>query len=103
MQESYKIHECDKLPKSGISIVCSSTEERENITQQVFICREATEDDLEENHYLEEEGQTIWETTLEIIYCPFCGKYLPEIGGKAYPDQGMFNHYDYSGWACEKE
>jgi hypothetical protein len=32
----------------------------------------ATEQDLEENHYLEEVGQTMNTVALLVLYCPYC-------------------------------
>ena len=42
----------------------------------MIIDRTAEETDLEENHYLEEIGDTIWQTVSEIYCCPFCGESL---------------------------
>lgn len=39
----------------------------------LFIRRVANENDLEENAYFESEGDIVWEATIEILYCPFCG------------------------------
>ncbi|EKD93693.1 MAG: hypothetical protein ACD_28C00081G0003, partial [uncultured bacterium] len=55
-------------------------------------------EDLEENHHLEEEGETLWETSLEILHCPFCGKYLLENKDKVFEDYGRFHHNDCSDW-----
>lgn len=101
---SYQLHECEKLPQNGVQIVYSmDNEERKDMTWRLIIRREATEDDLDENTILEEIGETLWETSLEIIHCPFCGKFLPEIAGKTYPDHGKFMHYDFSGWAAKRK
>ena len=66
----------------------------------LIIRREATEDYLEENGYLEMVGQTLWETHLEISHCPFCGQGLGEDGGTC---EGQFVHVDHSGWTSERQ
>lgn len=43
------------------------------------ICRELTEPDLEENHILEEAGDSIWTVTVETTYCPQCGESLQTL------------------------
>lgn len=77
--------------------------ERNAMTWRLIIRREATEDDLEENHYLEEEGETLWETSLEITHCPFCGMSLLGKKDKMYEDYGKFSHDDFSGWAGKRQ
>ena len=37
------------------------------------INRTATEQDLEDNHHLEEVGQTIYQVAVNIKFCPYCG------------------------------
>ena len=104
MSKYWKLHECEKLPSNGVQILYSmDIVERKAMTWRLIIRREATEDDLDENHYLEEEGETLWETSLEIIFCPFCGKYLLENKDKFYPDHGRFSHNDFSGWAGKRQ
>ena len=79
MKNSWKQHECEKLPSTGVQILYAMDNvERNAMTWRLIIRREATEEDLEENHHLEEEGETLWETSLEILHCPFCGKHLLE-------------------------
>jgi len=53
----------------------------------------ATEQDLEENHYLEEEGQTIDAVALNVLYCPYCGEHLDEKRDEIVP---MFRFLDLS-------
>ena len=97
IMNSYKLHECEKLPQNGVQIIYSmDNEERKDIIWRLVIRCAATEDDLEKNTFLQEIDETLWETSLEIIHCPFCGKFLPEIAGKIYPDHGKFMHYDFS-------
>jgi hypothetical protein len=64
------------------------------------LIREATEDDLEENHYLEEVGEAIWTVTAEILFCPYCGKNL--YNGQPNVSTGDFALYDSSAYKMSK-
>ncbi len=64
----------------------------------LIIRRESTETDLENNHYLEEAGETIWETILEISHCPYCGEHLDNSGTIC---EGKFLHRDCSGYSMK--
>lgn len=104
MKKTWKLHECEKLPSSGVEILYSMDNvERNAMTWHLIIRREATEEDLEENNYLEEEGETLWETSLEILHCPFCGKYLLENKDEVFEDHGRFHHNDCSGWKMKRK
>ena len=103
MKKAWKEHKCEKLPTNGVQILYSMDNvERNAMTWRLIIRREATEEDLEENHYLEEEGDILWETSLEISHCPYCGKYLLENESEVIEDLGRFRHYDHSGWNAKK-
>ena len=104
MNKHWELHECDHLPENGIQILYSMDyADRKAKTWRLFIRREATLDDLMKNHILEEEGQTIWETSLEIIHCPFCGKALFDKQSNQFKDYGQFVHYDCSKWHSERQ
>jgi hypothetical protein len=104
MNKHWELHECDHLPENGIQILYSMDHaDRKAKTWRLIIRREATEDDLMRNHILEEEGQTIWETHLEIIHCPFCGKALLDEQSNQFEDYGQFVHYDYSEWHSKRQ
>jgi len=64
----------------------------------MVISRKATLEDLEKYPNLNEEGETVWETLLEITHCPYCGIYLPEADHPKYQDCGLFVHNDQSEW-----
>ncbi len=99
MSEHWKLHECEKLPDVGIQIHYSMDNiYREEKIWRLSIRREATADDLMESHILEEEGETIWETSLEITHCPYCGEYLYDEKNIQFGDVGKFVHFDYSEW-----
>lgn len=53
----------------------------------------ATEQDLEENSYLEELGQTIDSVVLNVLYCPYCGVKLDESRDETIP---TFTFHDFS-------
>ena len=57
--------------------------------------RVATEMDLHENHYLEEEGQTIETVAIKVLYCPYCGEKLAGASTSLSPS---FVHHDFSKW-----
>ena len=104
MDTPWKLHECNNLPKEGIQVIFSMDNViRKSKTWRLVIRRAATSDDLLENHILEEEGQTIWETYLEIAYCPYCGEELCDVGNAGYDDYGQFVHFDYSEWKHKKQ
>ena len=93
----YKYHECDFLPITGVSIIyAESLLCGEHDAWNLVIEREATEEDLEENHYLENVGDTIWQTVMEIHCCPFCGSVLSQSREKG--KVGTFIRYDMSRW-----
>ncbi|WP_027851781.1 hypothetical protein [Marinospirillum insulare] len=56
------------------------------------LIRVATENDVQENHYLEEEGQVIEAVTIPVLYCPYCGERLEESGASLSPS---FIHQDF--------
>ena len=98
--EEFKEHQCSALPGQGVYIVFSR-----NGTEGFFcrwnlvIRRVSTEETLEQNHYIEQVGETLWETVLEISNCPYCGKALNATGGGSC--EGNFKHRDYAGWSVE--
>ncbi len=89
----YKYHECDFQPKEGITIVYSNEFlDDEKHVWNMIIERTARESDLEENHYLEQIGDTIWQTVSEIYCCPFCGEPLSSL--KKQDNSANIVHYD---------
>lgn len=60
---------------------------------ELHISRIATEQDLEENHHLEEVGETIESVVISVSFCPYCGEKLR----KNKSDHTLpFRHIDYS-------
>lgn len=95
----FDIHVCDQLPKTGIGVVFSNQGAmRCDGTWNLVIRRETTEEDLELNSNFEMEGETIWETLVEICNCPFCGQSLWKEDKKKPDDLGKYTHRDYSSW-----
>ncbi len=99
VETSYQLHECDQLPEKGIQIFFSQnkTECFQN-SWNLIIRKNATEEDLEENHHLEEIGETIWQTIIEITHCPYCGVELPIEQSIKARCKGKFVHHDFSSW-----
>ncbi len=92
------------MPADGVEVIYSMHNvARKAKTWQLIIRREATLDDLENYHILEEEGETIWETFLEIICCPFCGEKLFDLEDSDFKDYGCFVHYDCSEWKTKRQ
>lgn len=99
VEKLYELHECPQLPSTSIQVFydkagCGGFEGSWNLV----VRRESTEEDLEENHYLEEVGETIWQTTLQIKHCPYCGKDLYSMFGDKSNFEGQFTHNDFSKW-----
>ena len=64
----------------------------------LLIQREATEQDLEGNSYLEQVGDIIRQTVVGITHCPYCGE-RPGDGNADHPaSTAEFVHQDFSGW-----
>jgi hypothetical protein len=94
--DEIKEHKCKSLPQEYVYITTSDP------TQSVWtliIQKEATEDDLEKNPYLENVGDIIWQTQLEITHCPYCGE---QLFTESAPSEnlGKFQHTDFSGWSA---
>ncbi|MCL6271084.1 hypothetical protein M3P05_14235 [Sansalvadorimonas sp. 2012CJ34-2] len=89
------LHTCKFMPPDGVYIEQEEYEDGKHCWWLV-IYREATEEDLENNHYLDMVGDTIWSTTVEVAFCPYCGEWLlPEKSGV---DSVNPSHEDFSGW-----
>ncbi len=87
-----KEHSCNALPKSGVYLHFEDAVPAWTLNIQ----KEATESDLEENHYLENTGDVIWSTHLNILFCPFCGMRLPGLESVISDHFGVFQHHDFS-------
>lgn len=87
------IHECNQLPQ-GIRVERDNGYLGSSDGWVLVVSREATEEDLEENHYLEAVGENIWTTAVQIAYCPFCGGRL----GPLNEVEDAFVHFDFCQW-----
>jgi hypothetical protein len=98
------IHHCDQMPNAGVSICSGATRfEVEDLGWCLSVERLATENDLQENQYLEGVGETIWTTAVEIRCCPYCGVELDNARSvKSSDDFGYFVHIDSSGWLSRR-
>ena len=61
----------------------------------LLLYKEATEDDLESNHYLETVGESIEEIRVPIICCPYCGE---KLQSKSVIEKPSYQYIDYSKW-----
>ena len=98
------IHDCDQMPSERVAIrLGSACFEGEDLSWCLFIERLAVEEDLLENHYLEEVGETIWTTVVEIKFCPYCAVELSDVQSHSAPDEfGRFFHIDSAGWQSRR-
>ena len=98
------IHDCSQMPVQGVAIRFGiDWFAGEGYSWCLFAERLATEEDLKENNYLEEVGETIWTTVVEIKFCPYCGKDLFGPDSPSFPDDyGRFFHMDSSGWLSRR-
>jgi len=94
--DELKIHEC-QYQGSGIRIESSRSYFHKRFTWQLVITRQATEFDLENNHELEQVGEEIWSTVVEINNCPYCGEKLR----RTILDSIKYAHFDSSGWSVD--
>lgn len=92
-------HKCDHLP-AGAYLYKDKLSSCGEKVWYLSLIREATEDDLEENHYLEEVGEAIWTVTAEILLCPYCGKNL--YNGQPNVSTGDFALYESSAYKMSK-
>lgn len=100
--EAFKLHDCAGLLDQGIEIVFDNHFDEHKKSWRLNVCREATEEDLEENHHLEEVGELIWSTTVEIDCCPYCGNKLYEGNADKTNALKRRDHSDFSGWGVKK-
>ncbi len=92
-----RIHQCPNQPAS-VSVERGGSYFGKDENWVLVVTRSATEQDLEENHYLEEVGETVWSTVVGISHCPYCGKSLAQIQG----GEAEIAHFDYSSWKSKR-
>jgi hypothetical protein len=104
MNKHWELHQCENMPKTGVQVLYSMDHAgRKAKTWRLIVRREATENDLQNNHILEEEGETLWETHLEIVHCPYCGEKLFKLDESNFEEFGQFEHCDYSEWHTKRQ
>lgn len=99
MKDRYEIHSCENLPAETVQVLKDLDGEYSGWTLHVF--REASFVDLEENHYLQEEGELIWNTVVAIDCCPYCGEQLNQEKSNLKQSSCYKQHFDYSGYEVE--
>lgn len=93
-------HRCASIPGDNIHVYRSDDFLQSEIWEWCLVVqRSADESDLEENHYLEEVGDIIWQTVVGISHCPFCGVPLKKGNYHSDPREAEFRHIDSSGWS----
>jgi len=103
MAVKYKLHECERLPKTGVQIIGSKgSSDRPGFVWHLELTREATEEDLEENNCLDEVGEILWSLAAEITHCPYCGTGLYGKNQPDFEDHGRFDLIDCSGWSVKR-
>lgn len=90
-------HRCQFIPNNDIYVYCSD----EFLDSEVWewclvIQRSASESDLEENHHLDEVGDSIWQTIIGISYCPYCGENLESVKCNKAAREAEFFYIDSS-------
>lgn len=88
-------HQCDKLPRGAYLYKEQLSSCSKNLWYFNLI-HEAKEEDLEENHYLEDVGEAIWTMRAEVLFCPYCGKDL--YNGQPNESSGDFAFYGSSAY-----
>ncbi len=93
----YQLHQCDQLPDKGLQIFFPHKEsECFQNSWNLIVRKNATSEDLEKNHHLDEIGETIWQTVIEITHCPYCGVELPIEQSNTIKCKGQFTHHNFS-------
>ena len=99
MEKSHEVHACEHIPKNGVAVIYDhELLDRKCGSWKLHVQREATEEDLETNHYLDCEGDIMWSLYVEITHCPYCGKPLEKFENERVDDMGRFVLVDFTGW-----
>ena len=99
MCEMKKRHQCELIPDTGVQIFQTDYRGSGESDWCLRAFREATEDDLLENHHLEELGELIEYADIGIECCPFCGQKLDENREAEKRAQVSFSYVDCSRWS----
>lgn len=79
--QAKKHYECAHIPEY-VTLVYADTHSRSGKPKWMLrISRVANEDDLLENHYFEELGDIVWQVSMEVLCCPYCGVRLADVKG----------------------
>lgn len=101
-------HKCAELPKVGVHVHFGRNLSGRPECWSLYLVREATEQDLEENHHLEEVGESIWSVYHEISFCPHCGTELVHpndadadnpMNSESTRAYGYFSLFDQQQWS----
>ncbi len=98
MCEMKKRHQCELIPDTGVQIFQTDYTESGESDWCLRVYREATEEDLQESHHLEELRELIEYADIGIECCPFCGQKLDENREAEKRAQVSFSYVDCSRW-----
>ncbi len=101
MKESFQNfleHKCASIPKIGVLVLFDDELQYPEKSWRLNVTREATEEDLEENHIFENVGDLVWSTSINITHCPFCGEGLYSTSNTTLLSDHKYVHHDHSNW-----
>ena len=78
MCEMKNMHQCEQIPDTGANIFQTDDAEPGESSWCLRVYREATEEDLLDNHHLEQIGELVEYADIGIEHCPYCGQKLDE-------------------------
>ena len=99
MPSNVLLHHCPAMPISGIRI-SREPDLLPNEDWRWALCveRTASEEDLEQNAYLEEVGGRLWSLAVGIRHCPYCGTLLPGEQDAVLNGSAGFRLMDHGEW-----
>lgn len=86
--EQLQTHQCAATQRDTCSIYL-----HEDSSWWLHLSQNATQHDLENNHFLEMEGEIMTLVMLPVKHCPYCGKQLQP--GDVEP---QFSHQDFTSY-----
>jgi len=85
-----KQHFCSAIDNENSLLIFDEDDQQWQLT----LMKIATDDDLENNHHLENVGDIIEQITIPVNFCPYCGKELLNNNSKI----ASYVCHDFSHW-----